>query len=147
MIGTLVDEYAFAVEEGKVMEFARAIKDPAARYVDAEAARDEGFAAIPAPLTFTVIAGHHRDAAAAVALLGLDIRRVVVGEVGWEYERPPVVGDVLHGRRTVADVQRKDGARGGTMTFVTLATEFRDAAEEVVVRQREVLIETAKASS
>jgi hypothetical protein len=33
------------------------------------------------------------------------------------------------------------------MTFVTLETEFRDAADEVVVRQREVLIETAKASS
>jgi hypothetical protein len=28
------------------------------------------------------------------------------------------------------------------MTFVTLETEFRDAAGEVAVRQREVLIET-----
>jgi hypothetical protein len=102
MIGTLVDEYTFAVEQGKVKEFARAIQDPAARYVDDEVARAEGLAGIPAPLTFTVVAGHHRDAAAAVALLGLDIKRVVVGEVGWEYERPPVVGDVLHGRRTAA---------------------------------------------
>jgi acyl dehydratase len=146
MIGTLVDEYTFAVEQGKVMEFARAIKDPAPRYVDADAARGDGFGGIPAPPTFTVVAGHHRDAAAAVALLGLDIARVVVGEVEWSYERPVVVGDVLHGRRRVAGVRRKEGSRGGAMTFVTLETEFADAAGEVVVRQREVLIETGRPS-
>lgn len=146
MIGTLIDEYTFAVERGKVMELARAIKDPAARYADPDAARAEGFADVPAPLTYTIVAGHHRDAAAAVARLGLDIARVVVGEVGWEYERPLVAGDVVHGRRTVVDVKRKDGSRGGTMTFVTLETEFADAAGEVVVRQREVLIETGKPS-
>jgi acyl dehydratase len=146
MIGTLVDEYTFAVEPGKVLELARAIKDPAPRYADAGAARAEGFAGIPAPLTFTIVAGHHRDAAAAVALLGLDIARVVVGEVGWEYARPVLAGDVLHGRRTVVDIQRKEGARGGGMTFVTLETAFADAAGDVVVRQREVLIETGRAS-
>jgi acyl dehydratase len=146
MIGTLVDEYTFAVEPGKVLELARAIKDSAARYVDAGAAREEGFAGIPAPLTFTIVAGHHRDAAAAVGLLGLDIARVVVGEVGWEYERPVVAGDVLHGRRTVVDIKRKEGSRGGGMTFVTLETEFADGDGDVVVRQREVLIETGGAA-
>jgi hypothetical protein len=46
MIGTLVDEFAFAVEAGKVREFARAIQDPS-----------DGV-----PLTFTAVAAHHRDA-------------------------------------------------------------------------------------
>lgn len=146
MIGTLIDEYTFAVERGKVLELARAIKDPAPRYADRDAAQAEGFADVPAPLTFTIVAGHHRDAAAAVERLGLDIARVVVGEVGWEYERPVVVGDVLHGRRMVVDIKRKEGARGGGMTFVTLETEFTDAAGDVVVRQREVLIETGRAA-
>jgi acyl dehydratase len=121
MIGTLVDEFAFAVEAGKVREFAQALGTPHGEV----------------PLTFTVVAGHYRDARAAVDQLGLDIKRVVVGEVEWEYERPVVIGDVLHGRRVVAGQRESKG-----MTFVTLETEFRDGAGEVAVRQREVLIET-----
>jgi acyl dehydratase len=121
MIGTVVDEFSFAVEAGKVREFARAI----------------GAAGESVPLTFSVVAGHYRDARAAVEKLGLDIRRVVVGEVEWEYARPLVVGDVLHGRRVVAGVRESKG-----MTFVTLETEFRDGAGDAALRQREVLIET-----
>jgi hypothetical protein len=130
VIGQLVDEFSFAVEAGKVQEFARAIMAPATDGV---------------PLTFSVVAGHHRDARAAVEKLGLDIKRVVVGEVEWAYERPLVVGDELSGRRVVADVKTREGSRGGTMTLVTLETEFRDAAGEVALRQREVLIETGGA--
>jgi hydroxyacyl-ACP dehydratase HTD2-like protein with hotdog domain len=130
MIGQLVDEFSFAVEAGKVREFARAILAPSAAGV---------------PLTFSVVAGHHRDARAAVDKLGLDIKRVVVGEVEWAYERPLVVGDELSARRVVADVKTREGSRGGTMTLVTLETEFRDAAGAVALRQREVLIETGGA--
>lgn len=142
LVGQLVDEFSFGVEAGKVGEFARAIQDPAPRYVDGGAAAAEGFSGLPAPLTFTVVAGHHRDARAAVARLGLDIARVVVGEVEWTYERPLVVGDRLDGRRVVADVRTREGSRGGAMTLVTLETEFRDQRGELAVRQREVLIET-----
>jgi len=142
LVGQLVDEFSFGVEAGKVGEFARAIHDPAPRYTDAEAAAAEGFAGLPAPLTFTVVAGHHRDARAAVERLGLDIARVVVGEVEWTYERPVVVGDRLTGRRVVSEMRASEGSRGGAMTLVTLETEFRDERGEVAVRQREVLIET-----
>jgi acyl dehydratase len=95
--------------------------------------------------TSTLVPGHHRDAAAAVRRLGLDIARVVVGEVEWRYERPVLAGERLDGRRVVADVRRREGGRGGAMTLVTLETEFRDATGEVAVRQREVLIETGTA--
>jgi acyl dehydratase len=145
LVGLVVDEFSFGVEAGKVQEFARAIQDPAPRYRDAAAAAAEGFEGVPAPLTFTVVAGHHRDAAAAVRRLGLDIARVVVGEVEWRYERPVLAGERLDGRRVVADVRRREGGRGGAMTLVTLETEFRDEAGEVAVRQREVLIETGTA--
>ena len=129
MIGTVVDEFAFAVEAGKVREFARALHDPSE-------------AADGVPLTFSVVAGHHRDARAAVDKLGLDIKRVVVGEVEWQYARVLRVGDELSARRVVADVKTREGARGGTMTLVTLETEFRDADGEIALRQRETLIET-----
>jgi MaoC dehydratase-like protein len=126
MIRLLVDECSFAVEAGKVREFARAIQAPS-----------DGV-----PLTFSVVAGNYRDARAAVEKLGLDIKRVVVGEVEWSYARPLIVGDYLSGRRVVADVKTRAGVRGGTMKLVTLETEFRGADGEVVLRQREVLIET-----
>ena len=142
LVGLVVDEFSFGVEAGKVREFARAIHDPAPRYVDAAAAAAEGFAGVPAPLTFSVVAGHHRDAAAAVRRLGLDIARVVVGEVEWSYAAPVLVGDRLDGRRVVADVRTRQGSRGGSMTLVTLETEFRNQRGEVALRQREVLIET-----
>jgi len=129
MIGTVVDEIGFGVEPGKVREFARAI-----------GADGDGV-----PLTFSVVAGHYRVAQAAVDKLGLDIRRVVVGEVEWEYTRALVVGDQLSARRVVADVKTREGSRGGTMTLVTLETEFRDADGAVALRQREVLIETGAA--
>jgi acyl dehydratase len=141
-VGTLVDEFSFPVDESKVREFAIAIKDPSPRYVDPEAAAAEGFEGVPAPLTFTVVAAHHRDAAAAVRRLGLDIDRIVVGEVEWQYERPVLVGDRLRGRRVVAEVKTREGARGGLMTLVTLETELRNQHDELAVRQREVLIET-----
>ena len=63
MIGTLVDEFAFAVEAGKVREFARAIQAPS-----------DGV-----PLTFSVVAGHYRDARAAVGRPPL-ISSVTLGE-------------------------------------------------------------------
>jgi acyl dehydratase len=141
-VGTLVDEFSFPVDASKVREFALAIQDPSARYTDPAAAKAEGFEGVPAPLTFAVVAAHHRDAAAAVGLLGLDISRVVVGEVAWQYERPVLVGDRLDGRRVVAEVKSREGGRGGRMTLVTLETELRNQRGELAVRQREVLIET-----
>ena len=141
-VGMTVDEYVIPVEAGKVLEFARAIQDPADRYRSLDGAAADGFSAVPAPLSFAVTAAHHRDAAAAASSLGLAMERVVVGEVGWEYERPVLVGDVLYGRRRVSGVRHRDGARGGSMTFVTMMTEFRDRDDVLVLSQDETLIET-----
>jgi acyl dehydratase len=140
-VGTEVDRVSFPVERGKVREFARATHDDSARWVDEDAARAEGHAAIPAPLTFVVVAGHHRDQRAAMEALGVDIARIVVGEVAWTYHRPALVGDVLEGRRVVTSVRTREGRQGGAMTMIDLETVWRDAAGEPVVTQRETLIE------
>jgi acyl dehydratase len=123
--GLLVDEVDFPVEEGKVMEFARAAGD-----TDLETV----------PLTFTAVAGHWRDQAAMVELLGLDLSRIVVGGSEWVYHAPVEVGDRLRGRRVVTDVQEKQGARG-TMTILTLQTRFHRADGRLAVVQRDTVIE------
>jgi hypothetical protein len=71
--------------------------------------------------------------------LGMAVEHKVLGEQEYEYDRTPVVGDVLDGETTVADVwTRKDGE----MTFVTLETEFRDGDGERVLVERRTMIET-----
>jgi acyl dehydratase len=141
LVGTVIDRVEFPVEEGKIREFAVAVGDPDPVYRDAEAARAAGHPAVPAPPTFVVVAGHWRDQAAMVATLALDIRRIVVGETDWEYHAPIHAGDRLTAERVVESVTERPGRRGGTMTLVTIAAEFRNQRDELCVRQRDVLIE------
>jgi hypothetical protein len=128
-VGTVVDRVSFAVEQGKVRELARAT-----------GAADPDHAAGLATATHVVVAGHYRDQQGFVAALGLDIARVVVGSVAWDYARALRVGDELVGTRTVfADEMR------GRNRLVTLETAYVDQAGAVVVRQHEVLVERGEA--
>ena len=140
-IGTVLDEVSFAVEAGKVREFARAtyVSDPV--HTDVEAASAAGFTTIPATPTHVVVAGHHRDQRQFVRDLGLAIERVVVGSVDWEYHRPLLVGDHVTGTRRVVGDTTREGKRGSTMRLVTLQTDWVDQHGDTVVTQREVLIE------
>lgn len=140
-VGHEVDSVAFEVERGKIREFAVATYADDPVHSDAAAAHSAGFDQIPATATHVVVAGHYREQQAFVATLGLDLARIVVGSVSWSYERPLLAGDHVTGVRTVVSDERREGRRGGTMRLVTLETTYRDAADEVAVRVREVLIE------
>lgn len=149
-IGETIDSVTeFRIERGKVAEFARAIGDDNPAYRDETAARAQGFRTIPAPPTFTRVSMFPRYRPPGTHRLGLDvgfdIEREIHGEQVYEFERPVYVGDVLHGTTTLADASQRDGRRGGTMTFVTLVTEFRDASDALVVTERSTLIETESA--
>jgi acyl dehydratase len=124
-VGLVIDEVDFPVEEGKVREFAIAVGDAGQCSV---------------PLTFATVAGHWRDQAAMVTLLGLDLQRIVVGGSEWEYHARVGIGDRLRGRRTVTAVDRKQGANG-TMTLITLETRLHRGDGELAVVQRDTVIE------
>ncbi|MGH3432070.1 MAG: FAS1-like dehydratase domain-containing protein [Thermocrispum sp.] len=140
-VGQIVDEVAFDIERGKIREFARATHASDPVHTDAGATRAAGFEHVLATPTHVVVAGHQRDQRGFVEALGLRIDRIVVGSVRWEYVRPLTAGDTVRGVRRIVGDERKEGKRGGTMRLVTLETEYTDAAGEVVVRQREVLVE------
>ena len=143
--GTTVDDVLLPIEAGKIREFARATGTEDAVHVDVSAARAAGHPAVVAPLTFPVTTAHLRDQARFVERLGLDIARIVMGEVSWEYRRPLHAGDVLHAHRTVeSDTERE--SRRGRMRLVGLVTEFTTEDGEVVLVQRETLIERGAAS-
>ena len=121
-VGLVIDHVDFPIEAGKVREFAIAVGDP-----DTESL----------PLTFATVASHWRDQAAMVALLGLDIRRVVVGGSEWEYHEPVAVGDRLAGQRVVTDVVVKESGS----TFITLETALHRADGQLAITQRDTVIE------
>lgn len=139
--GAVLDEVDFDIEAGKVREFVRATQTADPVHTDAAAARAAGFPTVPATATHVVVAGHHRNQAEFVAALGLDISRIVVGSVHWEYRRPALAGDHLTGTRRVVDDTIREGRSGGPMRLVTLETTWVDDTDEPVVVQREVLIE------
>lgn len=134
----------FPVEGSKVREFARALDDRDPVYTDADAARAAGFDAVPVPPTFVVSAMHWRDEDEDElgGALGLDMRRVLHGECGWEYHGPIIVGDELTATRRICNVENRQGRRGGAMTLVTTETDVTNQRGELVVRQTDVFIET-----
>lgn len=136
----------FAIERGKVAEFARAVKDPCPLFHDADAAAAAGYPAIVAPPTFTRVAyyPHNRadDGEPNFGFdLGFDRSRTVHGEQEYEYARPVYVGDELSGTTTLTDVYERDGSDGTTLTFAVLETVYRTESDERVVTERRTRIE------
>lgn len=138
--GDVLDEVTFTVEAGKIREFARATQAGDPVHTDPDAATRAGFDSPVATATHVVAAGHHRDQQAFVAALGMDITRIVVGSVNWEYHRPLLAGDHLTGTRRILSDTTKQGRRGGTMRLVELETTW-NSGDDPVVTQRETLIE------
>ena len=148
LVGTsVVTVEDFAIEAGKVEEFARAVKDDDPVHRDRAVAQERGFEDIPAPLTFERVSMFPRYR--TVEKYGIDLgfreEYTIHGEQEYEYERPLVVGDVLTGTTTLAEVYERDGGRGGTMTFAVLETEYTDEDGELVLTARSTAIETAGA--
>jgi acyl dehydratase len=146
LVGVCIDEVAFPVEEGKIREFAVAVGETNPIYHDRDAALAAGYPSIPAPPTFSIVAAHWRDQGAMVRRLALDLRRIVVGEVQWDYLAPVYAGDRLSGVRIVKDVSERSGRRGGRMTLITIETELRNQRGDLAVRQRDLVIELGPAS-
>ena len=131
----------FTVEAGKVEEFARAIGDADPLYRDPGVARERGFEAVPAPLSFVRTADFPRYRTGDDVDLGFRHEHTLHGEQAYEYDRPLVVGDTLTGETAVVSAYEREGGRGGTMTFAEVETEYRAGDERVLV-SRSTAIET-----
>ncbi|MEF8807184.1 FAS1-like dehydratase domain-containing protein [Natronomonas sp.] len=134
------------VEAGKVAEFASAVGDDDPVFRDREVAADRGLDRRPAPPTFTRTSMFPRYRPDGVGRLGFDvgfdIRYELHGEQRYEFERPVYVGDTLSATTTLSDAYEREGRDGNTLTFAVLETEYVDETDELVVTERETLIET-----
>jgi hypothetical protein len=132
--GEVLASWTFAVEAGKIREFARAVRDPHAE------------TSLVAPPTFPVVASSDFVERLVADILKLDRRRTVHGEQAFEYVRPIVAGDRLRCTARLEGDVVKTGGRGGAMRVVTTSVEYAEEATGAPVC-RETMTSIEKASA
>src|SRR5919198_524898 len=140
IIGASTGTQKVVVERGPVSNFANAILEDNPVYHDLNAAKEAGFANVPAPATFGFAIGFWgalRDMQSGSRAPGnpgmqhlYKLRQekggtILHGEQAFEYHRPVMVGDVLIGEGKVAEAYEKESG-DSVMTFVITETQFRD---------------------
>jgi acyl dehydratase len=151
VIGKPTGAWKVTVERGPVSQFAAALQDKNPIFRDANAARDAGFGAIPAPPTFTFAmqfwgaftedqppdpTGGANPMHTVMGELFAKGALVLHGEQEFEYHRPVEVGDVLVGEGVIKDAYEKE-TDSATMTFIVIQTQWKDAGsgDPVVTEQ------------
>ena len=132
MIGRVLSTGSATVTADHVAAFAHALGDGNPSYVGPTAL---------APPTYPIAFMTQAMAGGMDTFLelGLNFMTLVHGEQEFEYARPIRAGETLTLVGRIADVYEKTGA-SGTLDFVVLETEARDAADRPVFFSRNILI-------
>jgi acyl dehydratase len=132
MIGRVLSTGSATVTPEHVAAFAAALGDDNPEYRGAEAVAPPTY---PIAFMAQALAGGMET----FLELGLDFMTLVHGEQEFEYARPIRVGETLTLTGRIGDIYEKQGA-SGTLDFVVIETEARDAAGAPVFTSRNVLI-------
>jgi acyl dehydratase len=144
----LGDSWTFPVEQGKLRELAVALHEPDPVWFDEDVARAQGFTTVPLLPTASVIGDLWREGGffvANVAAAGLDMSRVLHGEVTWSYVLPIEIGDELTATCRVSTVDLREGRRGGRMKRVGIQTQYVNQRGELTLVRDDVLLEVTSA--
>ncbi|HUC06129.1 MAG TPA: MaoC family dehydratase N-terminal domain-containing protein [Acidimicrobiales bacterium] len=158
IIGKPTGKARVVIERGAVQHFADALFSTSPIYHNPGAAREAGFADIPAPPTWAFAMEFSggfaemqpTDGPSGANPLGAAIGPLVAkgglilhGEQEFIYHRPVVVGDVLVSEGSIVDAYQKE-SKGRTMTFIIQETKWSDdKTGEPVVTSRFNLIHRA----
>ena len=126
------------IERTRLQFFAKAIGETDPVYTDTTAAREAGYADLPAPPTFLFAA--ELDSGASTRLLAdLDIplARLLHGEQSFVYHRAACVGDTVTVRSRIEDIYAK---KNGALEFVVKASRATNQMGELVAEMRTVLV-------
>ena len=141
LIGRELSRGTATVTAEHIAAFARALGDENPLYLDAAAAARGPFGTVVAPPTYPIafmteaLSGGFET----FQKLGLNFMTLVHGEQEFEYARPIRVGETLTLTGRISDVYEKTGS-SGTLDFVVLETEARDADGRPVFFSRNTLI-------
>jgi acyl dehydratase len=143
-VGMQGPEYEMDIERGKIRDFARAMHAPLPEYIEGQ------HPLIPA--TFLIIAAYswgyslERPRGSVFEKIDHDLSVPLHAEESFTFHAPlPRAGDRLVCRASLENVWRKQGGRGGDLTFLTMLTEFRDQAGELIAEERSTTVTTENA--
>lgn len=129
-IGRELPPLTVDVEKGQLRFFAKATGQDDPVYLDDEAAKAAGFAALPAPPTFLFSLDLMQpDPFAVYRSLGVDLNRILHGEQRFRYAEPICAGDTITLRSRIADLYDK---KNGAMEFIVLETDATNQRGEDV---------------
>ena len=137
-IGKEYPPFTVEVEKGRLRLFAKAVglDDPV--FTDEEAAREAGYASLPAPPTFpysvTMDAGQSFN---VLEDLGVPMTKAVHGGQGFTYHQPICAGDTITGRQKISNIFEK---RGGALVFIETEIELRNQRDEPVCDLRSTIV-------
>jgi len=133
LIGRELSTGTASIDADHVAAFARALRDPNPAY--------QGPDASSAPLTYPIAFMTQAMAGGMNTFLelGLNFMTLVHGEQEFEYLRPLRLGETLTLTGRVGDIYEKVGS-SGTLDFVVLETEAKDAAGKPVFYSRNTII-------
>ena len=139
--GNRGEPFRVVVEEGKVREFARAVKSSNPAYV-AEGPQSTS------PVTFLASSAFWQGPESSPwGGVKLNWQRILHGEQEYVFHGPPpAAGTELVAEARIDRIYEKEGKRGGTMTFIETVTEYRDSSGALVAEARSTIIETGQAA-
>jgi acyl dehydratase len=139
VLGKESPPYTVTVERGRIKDFARAIGDLNAFYLDDAVGRASEWGDVIAPPTFMTTFRDEGGSGAFLKELGVDISRILHGEQEFEIHRPLRPGETFLCRSKVVDITEKSG-RSGAMAFITRETAVTDDTNELVATMRSVTV-------
>ena len=137
-IGHELPASVLPLERTRLQFFAKAIGETDPVYTDPAAARDAGYADLPAPPTFLFAA--ELDSGASnrlLADLGIPLAKLLHGEQGFSYHRAACAGDTVTVRSTITDIYDK---KNGALEFVVKTSRATNQRNELVAELRTVIV-------
>lgn len=137
-IGHELPASVLPLERTRLQFFAKAIGETDPVYTDPAAARDAGYADLPAPPTFLFAA--ELDSGASnrlLADLGIPLAKLLHGEQGFGYHRAACAGDTVTVRSTITDIYDK---KNGALEFVVKSSRATNQRDELVAELRTVIV-------
>jgi acyl dehydratase len=137
-IGHALPASVLPLERSRLRFFAKAIGETDPVYTDVDAAREAGYADLPAPPTFLFAA--ELDSGATEHLLKnmkIPLAKLLHGEQGFSFHRPACAGDTITVRSVVTDVYDK---KQGQLEFVVKTARATNQQGELVAELRTVIV-------
>jgi len=138
-IGTTFAPHTVTVEAGRLQFFLKAIGETGAIYTDRQASLNAGYDNIPVPPTFLFCLELEKpDPFAHLTEIGVDIARVLHGEMAFEYYLPVSVGDTLTFIASITDIYQK---KGGALDFIVIENRVSNQNNEHVADLKSTVIQ------